>query len=137
MIGFGAHLCLTYSLDDAMKARVLHKLPDLEIESEAVHTWNVENYRNMERKERGPKFECGGHPWYVGLGSPSTIVSCCIQVVNQQSGEFYSSRLETTRTMRLYILNKGMMKKTNLRKDGMHASSSQLFYGISSTPHFM
>lgn len=52
-------------LDEAMKARVLQKLPDLEINSEAVHTWNIENYRSLSKKERGPTFECGGHPWYV------------------------------------------------------------------------
>ena len=52
-------------LDDAMKSRVLPKIPDLEIESEAVHTWNIENYRHLSKKERGPKFDCGGHPWYA------------------------------------------------------------------------
>ena len=48
-----------------MKPRVLPKIPDLEIESEAVHTWNIENYRHLSKKERGPKFDCGGHPWCV------------------------------------------------------------------------
>lgn len=55
-------------LDDAMKARLLPKSPDLESESEAVHTWHIENYRSLSKKERGPKFECGGHPWYVRTG---------------------------------------------------------------------
>lgn len=54
-------------LDEFMKARVLPKIPDLEIESEAVHTWNIENYRHLSKKERGPKFDCGGHPWCVVL----------------------------------------------------------------------
>lgn len=53
------------ALDEAMKPRVLPKIPDLEIESEAVHTWNIENYRHLSKKERGPKFDCGGHPWCV------------------------------------------------------------------------
>lgn len=55
-------------LDEAMKARVLPKSPDLEVESEAVHTWNIENYRSLSKKERGPRFDCGGHPWYVIMG---------------------------------------------------------------------
>lgn len=55
-------------LDEAMKARFLPKSPDLEVESEAVHTWNIENYRSLTKKERGPKFDCGGHPWYVITG---------------------------------------------------------------------
>ena len=50
-------------VDEAMKERFLPKSPDLEIEKEAVHTWNIENYRGLSKKERGPNFECGGHPW--------------------------------------------------------------------------
>jgi ubiquitin carboxyl-terminal hydrolase 7 len=52
-------------LDEFMKARVLPKIPDLEVDSEAVHTWDIENYRHLSKKERGPKFDCGGHPWCV------------------------------------------------------------------------
>lgn len=48
-----------------MKARFLPKIPDIDIESEAVQTWNIENYRSLSKKERGPNFDCGGHPWYV------------------------------------------------------------------------
>ncbi|KAI4171690.1 MAG: hypothetical protein LQ343_004083 [Gyalolechia ehrenbergii] len=50
---------------EAMKERVLPMLPDLESDFEATHTWQIENYRNMTRKERGPKFQCGGHPWRI------------------------------------------------------------------------
>ena len=53
-------------IDDAMKRRVLPKDADLESDSEAVHTWVIDDWRHLERKTRGPKFECGGHPWYVG-----------------------------------------------------------------------
>ena len=69
----GRYLCLTYKLiigaDDLMKPKVLPQLPDLEIESETVHTWELEDWRTLPRKARGPIFECGGHPWYVGRGS--------------------------------------------------------------------
>ena len=52
-------------VDEAMKSRVLVPLPDLEIESEAVNTWNIEGYRSLNKKEHGPIFQCGGHPWSV------------------------------------------------------------------------
>ena len=52
-------------LDEAMKARVLPELPDQETESEAVFTWKIEGWRSMEKKSRGPTFQCGGYPWLV------------------------------------------------------------------------
>ena len=55
------------SVDGAMKARFLPEIQDLETNSETVHTWEIEGWRNLPRKARGPIFECGGHPWYVGL----------------------------------------------------------------------
>ena len=58
-------------LDEAMKRQFLPKIADLEIESEAVHTWHIENYRRLSKKERGPKFDCGGHPWCVTAKSSS------------------------------------------------------------------
>lgn len=48
-----------------MKARILPELPDQETESEAVFTWRIEGWRNMAKKERGPTFQCGGHPWWA------------------------------------------------------------------------
>ncbi|KAL9594345.1 MAG: hypothetical protein Q9219_007081 [cf. Caloplaca sp. 3 TL-2023] len=52
---------------EAMKERVLPMLLHLESEFEATHTWGIENYRSLTRKERGPKFHCGGHPWRILL----------------------------------------------------------------------
>ncbi|MCJ1395349.1 hypothetical protein MMC18_008233 [Xylographa bjoerkii] len=52
---------------EAMKARVLHEVPDLEIEAEGYSTWQIENYRGLSKKEHGPMFECGGHPWRILL----------------------------------------------------------------------
>lgn len=49
-----------------MKLRVLPKDADLETDSEAVHTWAIDDWRNLDKKTRGPKFECGKHPWCVG-----------------------------------------------------------------------
>lgn len=48
-----------------MMARVLPKDPDLETEAEAWHTWHIQDWRKMKRKEHGPTFECGGFPWLV------------------------------------------------------------------------
>ncbi|EEP79053.1 conserved hypothetical protein [Uncinocarpus reesii 1704] len=50
---------------DSMMARVLPELPDLEIVAQGHHTWNIENWTKLSRKERGPIFECGGSPWRV------------------------------------------------------------------------
>ncbi|KAI4226189.1 MAG: hypothetical protein L6R36_003370 [Xanthoria steineri] len=52
---------------EGMKARILPLLPDLEPESESIYTWDIENYRSLTRRERSPKFECGGHPWRILL----------------------------------------------------------------------
>ena len=38
-------------------------LPDLEVEAEGYHTWHIENYRTLSKKEHGPVFEVGGYPW--------------------------------------------------------------------------
>ena len=69
---FRAHVFADLGLlvDEAMKARTQIPVPDLEIAYEAVHTWHIENYRGLSNRERGPKFECGGHPWY-GVPGPS------------------------------------------------------------------
>ena len=48
-----------------MKLRVLPKDADLEVDSETVHTWVIDDWRHLEKKSRGPKFQCGGHPWCV------------------------------------------------------------------------
>lgn len=49
--------------DEAMKRLVLKELPDLETESEAVSTWNIEGWRHLPKRTHGPTFYCGGHPW--------------------------------------------------------------------------
>ncbi|KAL8688003.1 MAG: hypothetical protein Q9218_005975 [Villophora microphyllina] len=53
---------------EAMRERYLPKSPDLEVLYEATDTWHIENYRSLQRpKTRGPKFQCGGHPWRILL----------------------------------------------------------------------
>lgn len=61
--GIRSALVADLRTDEAMKARYLLKISDLDVESETIHTWNIENYRSLSKKERGPNFDCGGHPW--------------------------------------------------------------------------
>ncbi|OJJ32980.1 hypothetical protein ASPWEDRAFT_43017 [Aspergillus wentii DTO 134E9] len=49
----------------AMMARILPKDPDLETLEETHHTWHIQGWRNLKRKEHGPVFECGGSPWRI------------------------------------------------------------------------
>ncbi|KAK5463058.1 ubiquitin-specific protease ubp15 [Exophiala xenobiotica] len=50
---------------EAMKRHVLPDLPDTETEAETTFTWHIEKWRTLSRREHGPVFECGGHPWRV------------------------------------------------------------------------
>ena len=54
---------LTASADELMKARLMPQIPDLEIEAEGYDTWSIESYRSLAKKEHGPIFHVGGHPW--------------------------------------------------------------------------
>ncbi|TQB70857.1 hypothetical protein MPDQ_008023 [Monascus purpureus] len=49
----------------AMMARCLPKIPDLETEDEAYHTWHIQDWRKMRHKEHGPIFQCAGSPWRI------------------------------------------------------------------------
>ncbi|PSN74726.1 cysteine proteinase [Corynespora cassiicola Philippines] len=50
---------------EAFMKKHLPELPDQETEAEAYHTWEIRDWRNLTRREHGPVFECGGHPWRV------------------------------------------------------------------------
>ena len=60
---------LTCLVVEAMKEIVL---PDLQeqppILETQVHNWHIENWRDHPRRDHGPIFEAGGHPWYTILG---------------------------------------------------------------------
>lgn len=56
---------ITLSVDDAMMARVLPTDPELETLAETHHTWHIQNWSKLPRREHGPTFECGGVPWRV------------------------------------------------------------------------
>ncbi|KAF1813874.1 ubiquitin carboxyl-terminal hydrolase-like protein [Eremomyces bilateralis CBS 781.70] len=50
---------------DAIKKKYMPEVPDQEIEDEATHTWEIEDWRALGKKEHGPIFQCAGHPWRV------------------------------------------------------------------------
>lgn len=50
-----------------MKKFVFPDDPSIEVETEVVYTWQITNWRKMEKKVHSPVFECGGAPWYVVL----------------------------------------------------------------------
>lgn len=50
---------------EAMKKHMFPPLDDLEIASEAHHTWHIEKWRSLSRREHGPVFTCGDIPWRV------------------------------------------------------------------------
>ncbi|PNS16491.1 hypothetical protein CAC42_225 [Sphaceloma murrayae] len=50
---------------DAMKERWMPQLPDLEVEAEATHTWEIEGWRTLPKRTHGPMFQAGGHPWRI------------------------------------------------------------------------
>lgn len=51
----------------AMFSHFLPQNPDLETEAEAVHTWDVEDWRSLPKRAHGPVFHAGGHPWRILL----------------------------------------------------------------------
>lgn len=61
---------------EAMRRHVLVDLPDTEVEAETSHTWHIEKWRTLSRREHGPVFECGGHPWRVLFFPYGNQVDC-------------------------------------------------------------
>lgn len=62
----GCSMQLTLCLDDAMKEIVLPPLMDEpKILQDFHHTWTVENWRSLSKREHGPVFQAGGFPWCV------------------------------------------------------------------------
>ncbi|ORY19215.1 hypothetical protein BCR34DRAFT_621068 [Clohesyomyces aquaticus] len=50
---------------DAFMKKHMAELPDQETEAETINTWEIRDWRNLARREHGPVFECGGHPWRI------------------------------------------------------------------------
>jgi ubiquitin carboxyl-terminal hydrolase 7 len=57
-------VALTSTVVAAMKEIIFQ--PTIEnppILAEAEHTWHIQNWRDLGRREHGPVFEAGGQPW--------------------------------------------------------------------------
>jgi ubiquitin carboxyl-terminal hydrolase 7 len=50
---------------DAFMKKHMAELPDQETEAETYHTWEIKDWRSLIKREHGPLFECGGHPWRI------------------------------------------------------------------------
>jgi len=50
---------------DAFMKRHMPKNPEYETEAEVYNTWEIRDWRQLTRREHGPIFECGGHPWRI------------------------------------------------------------------------
>ena len=51
------------------------EIPDLEVESEGFGVWEIENYRSLSKREHGPLFHSGVHPWFEEGHSSASILS--------------------------------------------------------------
>ena len=62
--------------DESLKELVLPPLPEEPpILEDAVHTWSIEAWQSLSKKEHGPIFHAGGYPWCVG-----PLGCCCFPV---------------------------------------------------------
>ncbi|KAF8540340.1 hypothetical protein BDD12DRAFT_734829 [Trichophaea hybrida] len=48
-----------------MKQLIFQEDPNLEVEHEAVFTWEIINWRKMDRRTHSPVFTCGDSPWRI------------------------------------------------------------------------
>lgn len=50
---------------EAMRERWMPHDPDLDVESETIHTWDIKEWRNLPKRSHGPVFQCGKDPWRI------------------------------------------------------------------------
>jgi ubiquitin carboxyl-terminal hydrolase 7 len=50
---------------EAFMARHMSRNPEYETEAEVHNTWEIRDWRQLTRREHGPVYECGGHPWRI------------------------------------------------------------------------
>ncbi|KAF1346296.1 hypothetical protein BDV97DRAFT_360188 [Delphinella strobiligena] len=50
---------------EAMRERWMPYDPDLDVESETIHTWDIKEWRNLPKRSHGPVFQCGKDPWRI------------------------------------------------------------------------
>lgn len=59
-----------------MKDHVLTDKEGLETLDETHSTWHIQGWRQMQRKEHGPVFQCGGSPWRILFFPLGNQVDC-------------------------------------------------------------
>jgi ubiquitin carboxyl-terminal hydrolase 7 len=50
---------------DAVKAAYMPQLPDLDSIDETVFTWDIDNWKGLNKREHSPVFHCAGFPWKI------------------------------------------------------------------------
>lgn len=64
--------------DDSLKELVLPPLPEEPpVLDDAVYTWQIEAWNSLSKKEHGPVFNAGGHPWCVCSPDPLFALAFC------------------------------------------------------------
>lgn len=116
-------LILAAPVDEGMKSWMQAPIPDLEIAHEEVFTWNIENYRSLNFRERGPRFECGGHPWY-GYTVQKNWSGARRSLLTEDVGEYCYFLEGTTSIMSPCTWSKATKKMRRCQTAGMPASSS-------------
>lgn len=93
-----------------MKALVLPDLaeqpPILETQ---VHNWHIENWRDHPRRDHGPIFHAGGHPWYAKFSTEEKLGRYPLLT---SVGAFFSSLMATMSIMSPSISNTPIRKET-------------------------
>ena len=72
---------------EEIMAKFMPELPDQETESEAHNTWHIQNWRQLTRREHGPVFECGKHPWRILFFPYGNNVDCASFYLEQGFGD--------------------------------------------------
>ncbi|EER41128.1 ubiquitin carboxyl-terminal hydrolase [Histoplasma capsulatum var. duboisii H88] len=108
---------------EAMMAKVLPENPDLETEAQTYHTWNIENWTKLRRKEHGPVFECGGAPWWVFLILPGPSPLC-----NRSQSESLPSNPEIYRRVLFFPFGNGVEHASFYLEHGFEKSPPDGWY---------
>jgi hypothetical protein len=115
---------LIYLLVEAMKELIFLPLAEEpEILADAVHTWTIEDWRTLSKKEHGPIFEAGGSPWYILLRSV-----CRSLLTIGSTGVFLCSHSETTSITAHFTSNKVFQMESH-QMTGTVVCSSVLSFG--------
>lgn len=102
------------------------------------HTWTVNDWRTLTRREHGPVFQAGGFPWYVcsSLSRMARGIYLANKTLYSATGAFYSSHMATTLINAQYTSSTASTP-TLSPTIGVAASSSHSFCGIPTTPRYM